>query len=605
MVKTLEERKKPFIDAHLDYPDVMPNGIEEYPFVRSRIMPVFYEIPDGAKVLDIGCNSGEFMRMLKEKKRCDVYGVDISAKVVDLAKAKGLNVQVVDADALPMFPDKTFDVVTMMEVLEHFHDPLPYLKEVRRVLKDDGIFLGSCPHANLERHIWEDERLHQQYYREENLEKDLGVSFETTHLRVLTGAQFAMSFANSFLAKEPCEILFKCGGKNMEQWESALKNEKVTRAWFGFTMLSGTVYYRMRGYADKMHKFGVEAAYDNFEYDGSESQTMWQNRIWYPSPDGKVNWNKVILNQFDQLLKIADISIWQLVGNNQALALLQTAKKGLNKKVITEIDDWLFDMPAYNVASNPYKPNSLAEKICMDQIDLSDALIVSTQYMIEHLKKIFPGKPMYLVPNSIDMPMWNKAVPKKTKEYEKAPGVIRIGYTGCGNHSGDLELMKRPLLKLLEEFPNLEFMTSVKFDCFEEVNNPRMKFLNHWVGMDHYPAEAKGWNMDIGIAPLRDNNFNRSKSNLRWLEYSTLRIPTVASKVYPFKKSITHGIDGIICNSELEWYEALKSLIVNEGKRVTMGNRAHKRVKRDFDMINVTRKYAGILKDIHHDKGRN
>src|SRR5436190_17793338 len=169
--------KEAMTAAYKDYPDVMPKGIENYPFVGARVLPIFYEIPDGAKVLDVGCNSGEFMQLLKEKKGCDVWGVDISEPMIGKALAKDLNVVIGDAEALP-FPDASFDAVTCMEVLSHLHDPVIALREMRRVLKPTGVLLGSAPHANLERYIWEDKRLHRRYYDEITLQEHLNKAFE-------------------------------------------------------------------------------------------------------------------------------------------------------------------------------------------------------------------------------------------------------------------------------------------------------------------------------------------------------------------------------------------------------------------------------------------
>jgi len=598
--------REQMIQSHSDYRDIMPGGIEAYPFTQTRILPIIYEIPEGAKVLDIGCNSGEFMRLLAEKRHCDVTGVDVSAPVLEIAKKKGLKVVLCDADKLP-FADKTFDVVTLMETLEHFNDPLPYLREIKRVLKKDGILLGSCPHNNLERHIWSDDRLHCQYYDEKGLSRDLDEVFKKSFLKVLNGTEFSMSFSTNFLQAEPVEMLFKAGGKNTDKWEAEMRKEKSLRVWFGFTQLSGTVYYRMRGFADKMHKYGTEAAYEDFKYDGTESQTDWQNRIVYPKHDGKFEWSKWLLdNFFERLLSVADLSVWQIAGNRFVLAFLHCIKGRFSKPVITEVDDWLLDMPSYNIASHPFKPNSESEWIAMEQLKLSDALIVSTQFMIDHLKEIFPGKPMHLIPNGIDFDIWDnldKQLPPEIKGTEKAEGVIRIGYTGCGNHIGDLDLIKRPLLKLLEEFPNLEFMISNRFQVgklklWPDVDHPRVKFLERWILMDRYPYEINHWKMDIGVAPLRDNNFNCSKSNLRWLEYSALRIPTVASPVYPFKNSIEHGKTGLLCNSELEWYENLKSLIVDEKQRRMLAGNAYLYIKQYHDMDKIAEKYVGVLKEI-------
>lgn len=582
--------KEHFVEEHLDYPDIWPNGLENYPFARSRVVPVIYEILDGTKVLDIGCNSGEFIKYLKEKKGCDVYGVDISAKVIDLCKAKGLeNVQVVDAEKLP-FPDSTFDYVTLMEVLEHLHDPVKYLKEIRRVLKKTGSLIGTCPHKNLERVIWDDHRFHHQYYDEKGIRAHLGEVFESVHLQILNGAQFNMGLSDSLMANEPAEILFKCGDIHGEPWEEPLRKTDKIRVWMGFTQLAGDVYYRMRGFADKMRNLGLEIAYEHFNYDGTESQNTWQKRIK----------QRLVQNTLEAILKVADFSIWQLVGNRYCLAFLQCAKDLLKKPIFTEIDDWIWDLPAYNIASNPYRPNSEPEWVCSEQLKLSDGFIVSTSYIQEKLKEMYPEKPVYLIPNALDFEIWDHLKPVDLDDkYKKQPGKIRIGYTGCGNHDGDMELVKRPILKILEEYPNVEFLTSHPFPSWSDVkDNPQVINLNRWVLIDRFPHEMAGWGLDIGIAPLRDNTFSRAKSNLRWLEFSAMHLPTVMSRVRPFAECVKDGVDGLLCRSEQEWYEALKMLVTNEEKRRSLGEAAYGRVRKDFNMDVIAGRYADALKEI-------
>jgi len=581
--------KQEYIKSHQDYPDVFPEGMENYPFARSRIVPVIYEVPDGAKVLDIGCNSGDFIKHLKDRKGCDVYGVDVSQNVIDLAKAKGLeNVQVADADNLP-FPDATFDVVTLMEVLMFFSESEKYLKEIKRVLKPNGFLLGTVPHKNLERFVWDDKRKHRQYFTEETLMSDLDAVFPKTHLRVLTGAQFAVAMASSLMANQPAEMLFKSGGENVQPWEEQMRSGDKLRVWFGATLLAGTVYFRMRGFADKMRQAGYEIAYEDFDYDGSESQTKWQQKVG----------SHIVMNTLEQILRVADISVWQLVGNRQSLAFLQCAKDLIKKPMVTELDDWIWDLPGYNVASNPFRPNSEPEWVCSEQLKLSDAFVVSTSFIKEKLAERFPDKPCYLVPNCMDFKIWDNLKPVPIAErYAKKDGMIRIGYTGCGNHDGDMEIVKRPILKLLEEFPNVEFLTSHPFACWNDVTHERFINLNRWVAIDRFPNEMAGWGLDIGIAPLRDNNFNRAKSNLRWLEFSAAKLPTVMSRVRPFAECVRDGVDGLLCRSELDWYEALKSLVVDEQKRRFLGETAYERVKRDYNMDVIAENYVKVLEEL-------
>jgi glycosyltransferase involved in cell wall biosynthesis len=405
-------------------------------------------------------------------------------------------------------------------------------------------------------------------------------------LRILNGAQFNIGWANNHMATVPCQMLFKSGGKNTKPWEELKKNDKLTRVYWGFTQLNGVVYYRMRGYADKMDSMGIESAYEDFKYDLKERQTKWQYELG----------NKFFTNDLEDLLKIADMSVFQIISSKLGVPFLLAAKEVVGKPIVTEVDDWLFDVPSYNLGSNPFNINSDMEWIAYEQLKLSDYLVVSTQYLKDHLLEFFPDKEIFVVPNSIDFAIYDDLKEDLTA-YPKEPGKIRIGYSGCANHEGDLELIKRPLKKILEEHPNVELITPIMFNSFKDL--PNVIYTRKWVPVNVFPIELKKWQMDIGLAPLRDNHFNRAKSNLRWLEYSGLKVPTIASDVYPFTNSITNGKNGILCEgSDLAWYEALKDLIASEEKRKAMGNEANKEVRLKFNMDVVAGYYAKLLKEI-------
>jgi len=583
-----------------NYPSVTPDGFAS--FHEARVAPIAYEIPYGSKVLDVGANDGEFMKLLKEKRDCEVYGIDPSEVAIAKAKEKGIEVILGDAEHLP-FEDNTFDYVTLNEVLIHLVDPVAVLKEIRRVLKPEGSLLGSAPHSNLEKFIWDDNRKHHRYLDEPGLRDLLEPIFPFCFVRTLNAAQFAVSMAQSFLADKPAELLFKCGAADIDDWEKTGLSDTKPRVWFGYTQLGGTVYYRMLGFAEKMDKLGlIQAAYERAPWGQIDEKSMhWQSNIQ----------NKIILNQLDQLLRVAHLSVWQIVNNRNVIAFLRCAKDlannqwfhatGERKAFITEIDDNIFDVPSYNIASHPYHPNSEMEWVANEQIKLSDALICSTQFLVDKIRAMYPDKPVYLVPNSLDFDIWDNVNPG-TDLPKKEPGEIRIGYTGCSNHRGDLDMIKDAICAILKEFPHVKFILTPQpepgglFMGWEGV--PNIGVVTKWVPIDEYPNFVAGWDLDIGVAPLRDNDFNRAKSNLRFLEYSALKVPTVASRVYPFKNSIRHGVDGIICNNSQEWYEALKSLIVDSGRRTQLGKQAYERVRKDFNMETTAKHYAEILRTI-------
>lgn len=592
--------KKDVLKSYALYPDTQPKGFDSYH--ASTVEPIFCEIPDGSSVLDVGCNSGEFMKLLKDAKGCDVYGVDVSEVAVKEAKKKGLKAQVADAEALP-FSNKRFDVVIMREVLVHIHEPEKAIKEVRRVLKDKGVFLGSTPHANLEKFVWDDKHMHHRYFDEKKIAEMLGIDFQKAHIKVLTGGQFASGFAMSHIGDKPAEILWKAGKKWTKPWDHALLNDsKTLRVWMGPTQPPGDAYYRMIGFSQKMRGMAnTEIAWDEFSWRDNDGCAVWQEKVSI-TEEGTVM-SSLALDSLEKCLKVSDPWVFQVTYSEDVLILLETLKDVYpGKKLITECDDWIFDIPAYNVASNPYKPNSEKERIAFAQLELSDAIVVSTSFLKESLSTLFPGKPIHVVPNAIDFDVWDNAKPDG-KMAAKKDGVVRIGFSGCGNHNGDLEIVKPVLLGLLDEYPNLEVIMSAEFECFKDVKHPRFKVPGRWVDIMSFPSMVKGWDLDIGIAPLRDNQFNRSKSNLRWLEYSAMSIPTVASDVRPFSESIhTEKTNGYLCKTKSDWYERLKALIEDMSLRRLVGRNAYEMVRRDFNMDNVAKQYRAILQEIKNGR---
>lgn len=97
------------------------------------------------KILDIGCANGLFGKEL-EKLGGKVTGIDISEKAIKLAKKNISEAKVVDLNEgkLP-FADNSFDTIVASEVLEHLFAPEELLKEIKRILKSDGVAVITAP----------------------------------------------------------------------------------------------------------------------------------------------------------------------------------------------------------------------------------------------------------------------------------------------------------------------------------------------------------------------------------------------------------------------------------------------------------------------------
>jgi len=98
----------------------------------------------GGALLDLGCAVGVFLAMA-EKGGWDVTGVDISEYAITQARKRCHGEVFAGELASLRFPDARFDVITLWDAVEHFVSPSETLREVHRILKDDGIVLMDTP----------------------------------------------------------------------------------------------------------------------------------------------------------------------------------------------------------------------------------------------------------------------------------------------------------------------------------------------------------------------------------------------------------------------------------------------------------------------------
>jgi len=102
------------------------------------------DLPEDAKILDVGCNSGWFMTTLEQNAFTNVQGIDIAHGPLEVAKKKNLNVQHMYAENL-LFSDDTFDLIIMSSVLQQTSSPEWCLLEAKRTLKPEGFIIGFNP----------------------------------------------------------------------------------------------------------------------------------------------------------------------------------------------------------------------------------------------------------------------------------------------------------------------------------------------------------------------------------------------------------------------------------------------------------------------------
>jgi GT2 family glycosyltransferase/2-polyprenyl-3-methyl-5-hydroxy-6-metoxy-1,4-benzoquinol methylase/glycosyltransferase involved in cell wall biosynthesis len=148
---------------------------------RTSLSVLANMVPQGAKVLDLGCGSGALGQYLALTRQCTSDGVTLSEAEAAHARPHYRRVEVADletADLVAMFAGEHYDAIICADVLEHLKRPDFVLQACRKLLATDGQLLISVPNAGYSGLIAE--LLHGEFlYRDEGL-------LDRTHLRFFT-----------------------------------------------------------------------------------------------------------------------------------------------------------------------------------------------------------------------------------------------------------------------------------------------------------------------------------------------------------------------------------------------------------------------------------
>ena len=283
---------------------------------------------------------------------------------------------------------------------------------------------------------------------------------------------------------------------------------------------------------------------------------------------------------------------------SKILHLVQTR----NCKLIYEIDDNLFD--TVDTSSSP----TLQEQLQAMTILCRGAHIVttSTPTLAQKLKSF--NKNVVVLPNVLSDNLWKL---NETKEPISASlkTPVRLLYMGTRTHFEDFKIIEPALERLKEERGDkLEIY-------FLGICHPRkapkwIDYLKPPLGVDLYPHFVN-WLLsnnvwDIGLAPLADNSLNRSKSYLKFLDYTGLGIPSICSVSKAFSPIIRHKINGLLVENRVnEWYEAIKTLLDNPQLRASLAQAAFDELLVDHTLKTKSFNWLSVVHQVMTLKSSN
>lgn len=373
----------------------------------------------------------------------------------------------------------------------------------------------------------------------------------------------------------------------------------------------GVNYYRLAAWAFEMRKYRnitVDLAWFRYQTNPSVLHT-WQEDIDKMDPSGDVpglTVGQYVRAAIDHFCEMADIVLWHPMYYEKSFEFFLEMQHKHQKPFMVEVDDNYIDVPTWNEAYHSFRNGSNFRRVSLDCMRNADALIVTTP----HLKDVYGtiNDTIHVVENALDFKGDRKFVGWDKVSVRKHKG-IRIGWIGGRAHFDDLMMIAPMLKKVLrkhEEATLVLINSAIKESCrllgkdYPFKGFPNVHYADRSVPINRYASFAASFGFDIGLAPLVDCNFNRSKSNLRFLEYSALKIPTIATDISHFRESIRSSVNGFLIedNNLDKWEEAIELLITDTNLRERVGREAYHHVKRNFNVARNAPKYLRLLKEL-------
>jgi glycosyltransferase involved in cell wall biosynthesis len=254
-------------------------------------------------------------------------------------------------------------------------------------------------------------------------------------------------------------------------------------------------------------------------------------------------------------------------------------------KLIYDIDDQLLDLADSHPEATVYTDRqAVVQKLLM----AADLVWVSTEPLAEAFSPLC--KKITVFENYLELNLWEKKdVP--SSQLNKRSKTFNILYMGTATHAADLNLVLDALHKLHSE--GEEIVLYLIGIC---TNAPQYSWINviqppALANNNNYP-EFMRWlrslNMfDLGISPLEENHFNRCKSAIKYWDYTSLGIPTLASDVDAYKGIIVDGDTGFLAkNNTEEWYRKLRNAMNNRAQLANLVINAKATLRKLYTQIN-------------------
>jgi tetratricopeptide (TPR) repeat protein len=240
---------------------------------------------------------------------------------------------------------------------------------------------------------------------------------------------------------------------------------------------------------------------------------------------------------------------------------------GAGIPLVVDLDTDFEQMP-HNHPEYPYfgLGTSAASKAYAAALQMADRVVVPSESLAQGFEQ--SGIPANTVPDgwSRSNTLWEKPADRRT--------TVNLGWFGMSGQIDDVLEIRRPLMRILREFPHTRLVIGIDpqvYQLFDNLPESQKLFLPP-TSHEDYPYLLS--QIDILLVPLRNTPFNRTMSDRRLMEAGVRGIPWLAA---PTPGHTAWGAGGLIANTRHDWHVYLRQLVLDPELRHELGQAGRQR----------------------------
>lgn len=259
---------------------------------------------------------------------------------------------------------------------------------------------------------------------------------------------------------------------------------------------------------------------------------------------------------------------WLIRPTEGVAKLMDFIRSKINPKAkfLIDQDDCFDAIPKTHVAYKFLgKGNPSQQGACLEAMMRADIVTVSSSQLRDYYAQFNPR----IVPNG-----WtNLNAMWKQENCPKHDGII-IGWAGTITHREDYKMAHPAVQQIMAEYPETKIVIGNDeeiFNLYRKIPLSRKAYVP-LLPYGSYPGLVM--NFTILLAPLKNDEFNQYKSDIKLVEAGAAMKPYVASAVPNYK---AWGVGGLLAETPEEFYTHLKTLVTDEKLRKSLAVKGHKK----------------------------